>query len=50
MTIINNNNSKKKAAYFIHNGRIIKHTIINIPYSGVDIGVCIEKIYLIICF
>jgi hypothetical protein len=40
--IINNNNSKR-TTHFINNGRIIPHTIINIPYSGVYIGVCIKE-------
>jgi hypothetical protein len=40
--IINNNNSKR-TRHFIHNGRNIPHTIINIPNSGVYIGVCIKK-------
>jgi hypothetical protein len=44
MMIINNNNPKRKT-HFIHNGKIIPHTIINIPYSGVYIGVCIKNIF-----
>jgi hypothetical protein len=43
ITMIINNNNSKRTTHFIHNGRIIPHTIINIPYSGVYIGVCIKK-------
>jgi hypothetical protein len=45
ITMIINNNNSKRSIRFIHNGRIIPHTIINIPYSGVHIGVYIKKYF-----
>jgi hypothetical protein len=41
ITMIMNNNNSKRTTHFIQNGKMKPHTIINIPYSGVYIGVCI---------
>jgi hypothetical protein len=45
ITMIINSNNSKRTTNFIHNGRIIPQTIINIPNSGVYIGVCIKEYF-----
>jgi hypothetical protein len=51
ITMMINNNNSKRTTHFIQNEKMIPHSIINIPYSGVYIGVWIKKnIYLFLVF
>jgi hypothetical protein len=45
ITMIINNNNSKRTTHFVLNGRVVPHTIINIPNSGVHIGVCIKNVF-----